>query len=252
MALTLAVVFVVLYSNQAAAAEEAAAVETTCVLSPEKFAEIESIQNNFELDYLSRVKEELRVRKSLLHEVIDCATDELLVLRNNFDSIKITNEDAQALRGQLVSWFSETLNYYALQKAQIDNLGLQGTKDFAKNLRTWREGNFQPTASVAAQFIAWTRNQELFETGKNRLNQVRRAVDIFGLGLNEEVRNGLKDAEAEFQRTTSYNQRVIEILRAYGKADEAAEAGKIFLESLAQTYEKILSLAEKINEAIAQ
>jgi len=233
--------------NVAVAQQDAA-----CELSREKFAEISGAQNDLAPDSTGRIREELRVRKSLLREVVDCATKELSSLKSDFEKIKSGSQEARALQAQFSPWFSETLNYYALQKSAINDLGLQGSKDFARNVHAWRGGNFRPTSKTILQFAVWAQNQEFVQIAQNRLNQVKRAIDVFGLGINEEIREGSRAAEIELQKALALNRQAKEIIRTYGDSDEAGKATKYSLEFLASTYQKILELAEKINKAIVR
>ena len=235
-------------SSRAIAAQN----QEPCNLNQAKFAELEAAQNNFAIDFLARIRVELAIRKLLLKDVVDCAREEVLKLKSEFDGIKTTNADVQALKNQFSGWFSDVINYYAIQGTAIDNLGLQGSKDFAKNLNTWREGNFKPTAKIISNFIVWAGNQDFISLAQSRLNQVKRGIEILGLGLNEEIRNGLAGTEAEFQKTRALNEKAREALRAYGPADESLAAIRASLESLSTVYKKLFEVVERINKEIVR
>lgn len=230
----------------------AAQNQESCNLKQEKFAELEVVQNDFGIDFLLRIRQELAVRKSLLKNVVDCATEELVSLQSTFDGAKTTSADVQALKSQFSGWFSGVINYYAIQKNSIDDLGLQGSKDFAKNFSVWREGNFKPTAKLISNFIVWAGNQDLIFLAQSRLNQVRRGIDSFGLTLNEAIRNGLAETETEFRKARVLDERARDALRAYRPADDSAVAIKGSLESLASAYKKLFDLVGKVNKAIAK
>lgn len=224
----------------------------SCNLNQEKFAELEAIQNNFELEPLARIRAELTIRKSLLKDVVDCANEEILVLKSEFGVVKTTHADVLTLKNQFSGWFSNVINYYAIQKAGIDDLGLQGSKDFAKSFSAWREGNFKPTAKIVSNFIVWAGNQDFIALAQSRINQVRRGIEILGLTLNEEMRNGLAGVEAEFQKTNTLNGKAREALRAYGPTDDSLITIRASLESLSAVYKKLFELVEKINKEIVR
>ena len=226
--------------------------QESCNLNQEKFAELEAIQNNFGLDPLLKIRQELAIRKSLLKDVVDCATEEILVLKSEFDGVKTTNTDVLTLKNQFSGWFLDVTNYYAIQKANIDNLGLLGSKDFAKSFSAWRDGNFKPTAKVVSNFIVWAGNQDFISLAQSRINQIKRVVEVLGLTLNEEIRNGLADIEVEFKKARALNEKAQRALRAYGPADDSLTTIKASLESLSAVYKKLFELVEKINKEIVK
>lgn len=227
-----------------------ALAETGCNLTPEQFEQLKNLQSGSVPDDRGKIREELNLRKSLLKSVVDCAINETESLKESFSAIKISDEETRSLQNQFLPWFSDMLNYYDLQKGLIGDLGLQGSKEFAKNFQTWRAGNFKPTAKLVADFILWSQNQELMQIAENRLSQMKRGVEIFGLGLNEEIRNGLADSEKEFKNAKSLNDGVKEKIRSYDSSDGTLDLIRSSLEALSSAYKKLFDLAEKINKSL--
>ncbi len=226
--------------------------ETSCNLTPEQFDQLKNLESSSAPDNQEKIREELSLRKSLLKTVVDCAVNETENLKESFSTVKVSDEETKSLQNQFLPWFSDMLNYYDLQKGLIDDLGLRGSKEFAKNFQTWRAGNFKPTAILVANFILWSQNQELMQIAQNRLDQMKRGVEIFNLGLNEEVRNGLADSEEEFKNAKSLNDEVKEKIRSYDSSDGTLDLIRSSLEALSSTYKKLFDLAEKINKALVK
>ena len=160
--------------------------QESCNLNQEKFAELEAIQNNFGLDPLLKIRQELAIRKSLLKDVVDCATEEILVLKSEFDGVKTTNTDVLTLKNQFSGWFLDVTNYYAIQKANIDNLGLLGSKDFAKSFSAWRDRNFNPRGLLIGLKL---RFEHPYFFGGQYLSEVVHESQRFGKLLAEDRRS---------------------------------------------------------------
>ncbi len=224
--------------------------ESGCKLTQSAVGELGKIQENASLDDSYKIREELRIRKALLNNVVDCAAQELLALKYKFENAGNGNEEVRTLRSQFSPWFFDTLNYYSAEKARVDNLGIQGTKEFARNFRLWREGNFQPISKLIANFVIWSQNQELMSVAKIRLEQIKRSIEFFGLTFNDNVRTALQDADGSLQKTLAFNSAAKEILRTYGSADDAASEINLSLENLSLTYKNIFELVQRIAEEI--
>ena len=221
-----------------------------CGITPEQIEQLKDLQANSSPNAPIKISEELGLRKSLLKLVVSCATKEAEDLKQSLSDIKISDQEVRFLQNQFLPWFSDVLNYYKLESNKINDLGLQGSKDFAKNFQTWRDGNFRQTAKIVSTFILWSQNQELIQIAQNRLSQMKRGVDVFGLGLNEEIRNDLSGAEEKFNKSKSLNNVAKDIIKTYGSSDEAIVITKQSLDALSTTYEKLIDLAQKINKAL--
>lgn len=224
-----------------------------CVLDANDFKELDFIKTDLGAGYSERIKRELEIRRSLLSKTVNCAVEEISGLELDFNGIQEKNRDVAILKSQFRGWFPDTLNYYAIQKSKISSLGLQGSKDFAQNLKDWRDGNYKPTAKIVSNFKLWAQNQELLDTAKNRLRQADFAIELVKDSSEYwGIRSALRDAEADLYRSLSSNQRVKELLRAYAPAEESLDAIKSSLKLLAGTYEKLFKVIESINAAIVK
>lgn len=229
------------------------AQESSCALDPARFSWLkDGGTTGVEIGNKPSIQEELRLRKTLLHGIINCAVEEILRLKSDFETTSNSGRDAENFRIQFDNWFLNMLNYYNAQKANINHLGLQGSKDFARDLREWRAGNSNKMSRLASNFIIWSKNQPLIQTAQNRLNQLRGAVNFFDLGLNEKIRSGLNNSESEFQKALVLNRNAGDSIRTYGAPEESLQAIRLSLESLAAAYQNMSNLAQKINDEIAK
>lgn len=228
-----------------------AAEEETCRLDQAKFNELKTVQSNPLLDPFARIKAELKIRRELLTNTIDCATEEARELQSSFNDVETNNLAVKALQTQFSPWFTDTIAYYKLQKAKIGDLGLKGSRDFARNLKVWRDGNYKPTAKIVSNFIIWAQNQDLIEIAQNRINQIGRTIDFLGLAGNTEIQKLWREVGEEFKDALEFNEGAKESLRVYSSPDDSSEAIKSSLKSLAATYQKLFDVIDAINQTLA-
>lgn len=226
------------------------AAEDGCFLSSVKFAEIKSVQTDFSLDYFSRIKKELNIRKNLLGETINCLIAETRALEAEIQKVRTANSEVRELYTQFSGWFPGAISYYELQKTKINDLGIEGSKGFARDLAAWREGNYKPTARLISNFVLWAHNQELIQAAKNRLSQAGMVIEALQVAPEYwGAKKVLREAEAEFITATAANLKAREALKTYDSSGMSLEAIKSSLDSLALTYKKILGAAELITAA---
>lgn len=223
-----------------------AADKSTCSLNQDKFDELKSIQNNPLSDYL----EELNVRKALLLNTVNCAIEEAANLQMNLNSTATNDADVKKLASQLAGRLRDAIEYFEIQKSKVADLGLQGSRDFARNLKDWRDGNYKPAAKLSSNLIIWNRNQVILETAQNRITQVARTMNLLKLIDNEKIQGLFNDAQTNFKEALDYNQKAKDsLLRGFEAPDESLDAIKLTLESLAKTYQKFFDLNSLVNIA---
>jgi len=223
---------------------------TGCNLNQAEFDELASVQTNPSLDFLEEIRAELKIRRGLLLQTVLCAIKEADELRLNLNQAPTINPDAKQLQEKLGGQIEDALNYYKLQKSKINDLGIQGSKDFAKELRVWRESNYKPLSLRIFNFIIWSKNQDIIQTAQNRINQINRAVVFLRLIDNEEIQNLFKDAETSFGEALSENQAALNSIREFGTPADSLGHIKTSLEGLALTYQKFFELSEAIGKLL--
>lgn len=223
--------------------------QTTCNLNKEGLDKLKSIQDNTDLDYTQRTKAELEARKTLLEETVDCSIEEALAIKDNLTKMNVDDVEAKMLQSQFASRLDDAANYYELQKSKIGDLGLQGSRNFAKDFKDWRDGNYKPSAKLAANFIIWAQNQQLLQSAENRINQLENTVNILKLVYNDVIQNLWRDANLNFNEAREDNQKAKLSLRA-SSPDEALGSIKSSLTALAKTYNNLSDLFTEINQSL--
>lgn len=221
-----------------------------CKLNQGDFDKIESIKNDPALDYFGEIKLELQLRKNLLKNVLRCAINDANDLRTATHKIRLNDQDAINLRSLFANQLDNVVSYYQTQESKIDDLGLQGSKDFAKNLELWRDGNYKQVAKMATNFLIWGKNQEIIETAQARVNQIGRSVTLLSLVYKEDIGGLWREVDDNFSEAKKFNQQVKNDLR-FATPNDALATIKSSLDSLSKTYEKLSELVNAINQALA-
>ncbi|MBU6500373.1 MAG: hypothetical protein KGJ89_00900 [Patescibacteria group bacterium] len=214
----------------------------TCNLSQDKFDAIKSIEHNFSLGDLERIKEELAIRKQLIAETIGCAISEAQGAKSEIDGINSNDPDTQKLKSQYSDQLDGVISYYNLQASKINDLGLQGSKNFAANLGSWRKTNYEPLAKNADNLVMWSQNQELIQIAQTRLNQLRQTVTLLNIVDNGTVQDLWQKANSNWNDATVWNQAAKESLQTFGSPDETLNSIKSSLASLSDVYQNFLDL----------
>ncbi len=238
--------FVAFFLGKTAAFGEGAG----CNLSAVKFNQLKSLEENSP-NYTEAIKNELPARKALLKETINCAAGEASNIRSKLSGAGIDDADLKKVKGQLLEQLAGAVNYYELRSSEIDDLGLQGSKDFAKNLMEWRKGNYEPGARTAGNLIIWAGNHNILQISQNRMNQLSHAIDILKLLDNEEIQGIWKGAQDNFASALNFNQQAKLGFLGLVSADDTLLNIKSSLEALAKTYGKFFDLVKILNTEAA-
>jgi len=220
-----------------------------CNLSRGKLDELKFVQENPDIDYVQRTTAELKIRKALLKEAAGCAIEEAAAIKSGLTKTEAREPEAESLKKQFLGRLEDALNYYELQKSKIEDLGLQGSRNFARELKEWRDGNYKPAAKLASNFIIWAQNQELLQSAQNRLDQIASTVSILKLVYNEDIQNLWRGADQNFNEARKANQEAKLNLRA-SLPDEALNSIKSSLTALAKTYGNLFDLFAGINKSL--
>jgi hypothetical protein len=244
---------VVIFTAVAAFSPSAfAADQPACNLSQDKFDELKAVENNASLNYLDEIREELSIRKQLLGETVDCAIEEADNLKINLNNTSVNDPMMQNLKKRFMDQIDSAENYFTLQKSKIGDLGLQGSKDFAKNFSDWRDGNYKPSAENAGNLIIWAGNQNLIQSARTRINQISNAVTLLKIVDNDEIQNLWNDAQTNFSDALKENQAAANSLLVFAQPEEPSAHIKSSLNSLSLTYKNFLDLVGTINKSLTK
>jgi hypothetical protein len=199
-----------------------------------------------------QIGEELAVRKELLSEVVDCSIAEASDLQSRVGKLAISDGDAEAkkIQAQLSGQLGSAINYYEVQKSKIGDLGLQGSKDFAADLKTWRAGNYEPNAKSASNFIIWVGDQDIIGIAQERFDEIGQSVSLLKIVDGQEIQSDWGDAVSNFNNALQENESAEQILLSFGPPEDSLNAIKSSLESLSVTYQKFFDTISAINKAL--
>ncbi len=200
----------------------------------------------------SDIQTELAIRRNLLNQIIDCAINDAAKLQSNIKSLSINIPEIKDIQNRLVSKFDEIINYYSYQKTLVNNLGVEGSKRFAINLKDWRASNYTPLAGLGANFEIFSKNQELVQTTENRLNQMEITVRALKLTDYETIRTSLKDAENNFRQAKEYNNQAENVFKRLGQPDYLPILMKSSLEYLKNVYQNFFDIQDETQKIISR
>lgn len=215
-----------------------------CVLNQSRFDLLVSSADS--QNYFEKLRQELRLRKELVSNTITCAIEEASALKTGVDKLSDV-ETGKTVGLRISDLLDNALGYYKLQLGKVSDLGLEGSRYFAKDLLIWRKGNYGPIAKTASNFIMWSENQNLVRTAKNRLNQVGGAVTILKLIENESVQKKWDDVNRLFNIVLVENQNAKRGLENIDPPGETLTSIKLSLESLSEMYKTLSELVTEIN-----
>lgn len=230
--------------------QSASAQNEECNLGQGDFEKLQSVTHDSSLGYFDKIKRELQIRKELLRATLHCAVSDAEDIKTGLDKVTLNDQGAANLQSQFANQLDNAIGYYKIQESKIGDLGLQGSKDFAKNLESWREGNYTQMAQMATHFLIWAKNQVLMETAQARMDQTSQSVTLLKLVYNEEIQNLWKKADGSFFEAKRLNQEARSDLMTK-TPDEALAAIKASLDSLSKTYERLSEVVSAINKALA-
>lgn len=215
-----------------------------CALNQSKFDVLLSADDS--QNYFKRLKEELVLRKELISNTIACSIEEASALRARVD--KSSDSQIKEAGRKISGLLWDAIGYYNLQLTKVPDLGLEGSRYFAKDLLVWRRGNYAPIAKTALNFIVWSENQSLVRTAKNRLDQIGGAVTILKLIENESVQKKWEEAGELFNAAATENKNARLNLENLGSPEETLASIKLSLKNLSDTYTTLSDLVTEIKD----
>ncbi|HUZ92438.1 MAG TPA: hypothetical protein VNG29_00370 [Candidatus Paceibacterota bacterium] len=220
-----------------------------CTLNQDEFVKLAAVENDPTLGYLAELTQELQIRKELLSETMDCAIAQATALQTSLAAISTPDAGVKAARAQAKNLLGNAITYYGLQKSNIPNLGIQGSKNFAASLEAWRAGNYAPVAKEASDILIWTGNQNLIVTAQTRMNQMGHTMGILDLAGESNLTALWSDAQANFKATLNFNDAARAALGNGGGPDEALGDIKLSLDALSVAYQKLSDMNNVITNS---
>ncbi len=214
--------------------------------SANKLAEIQAVPA---LDYLENLRMELQARKELLNSAIDCVITETDELKAGVEGLP-NRADAAGVKQEVISNIQNARGYLERQKGQIQNLGIQGTKNTARELKNWKDNAYAQVEDEANNLKIWNGNQTLFETAGKRLEEITKTVRLLKLLENDDIRSMYEKSEASLRNAGDLHRRALQDIKNYRPQEEIASSLKISLEALSQTYKNFLDLSQAVKKIL--
>jgi hypothetical protein len=228
-----------------AKADDPATTSTSadCTLSASDFANLQAIENNPDLTANQELAQELALRKQLLLETISCATNDAQSLQATLQGISMSGNAAAAIQTQLLGNLTDAINFYGIEEAKVNGVGVSGAEAIAQEMLAWRTANYDPLVANINNFVLWSQNQALFTTAQNRLDQTQRVVEfIEEAAANSELQSSYNATYASLQQAQSENQAALMALSQLQPADKSLMQIQQSLQSLATTYQDFSAL----------
>ena len=210
---------------------------------------LEQVQADTNSEYLKQVRTEAEIRKSILSKIINCSIQEVDALRSKLDEVKIADKDMSPLKAQLFTDLDGVIDYYKSETQQISNLGIQGSKNLAKELLDWRVGNYSYLAGRVVNFITWSNNQDLVRVAENRLTSIK--ISFLNLKTEDETINEtIKEAELNLKSAKVLNQAARQAMQEFQPPEIVLDKIKDSLDGLALVYKKFFEISEIANKTL--
>jgi PP-loop superfamily ATP-utilizing enzyme len=200
-------------------------------------------------NYLESVKLELQARKELLSSTLDCVLTEVQELQDAAAGLANTKETAE-IKNELLQKIEDARQYLERQKAQIPNLGIQGTKNVAREIGNWRNSSYVQLQNEANNLKIWNGNQSLFETAGKRLEEITKTVRLLKLLENDEIRSLYEKSEASLKIAGDLHRQALRNILEYRPAEDISSSLKTSLEALSQTYKNFLDLSQAVKKIL--
>lgn len=205
-----------------------------------KLKEIQALTSDSDQKSIVR---ELNARKNILKITLSCLKKDATDLKAQLLEIKNPSPETKAFAVWIDRQIEENISFYNYKETQIDNLGLKGAKDFAKDITERRKQVDEPLNSLVSNLLNWTSSQALFETGAKRFKDIKKTLDAFSLPTDHEIIALEKEALAIFNQALAQNKLAWQSL-ANHEADESRVLTKGSLEKLSQSYAVLLKISD--------
>ena len=193
-------------------------------------------------DGLEKIKNELSIRKKLIGQTIDCAINETLSVQSGLKTVNTNYPELDDIKSRFVSKLNEIIGYYQMQKNTVNDLGIEGSKIFSANLKSWRASNFIPMAELGENFIIFSKNQDILQTTQNRADQINLTLKTLDLADNQKISGVLNDARKNIRLANDDNNQTRDILKRMSWPNNASDLTISSLKYLKNAYQNFFDI----------
>lgn len=223
-------------------AHPALAAKETCDLTAEYKALASIIQTQED------IQKELSARVSLLSATIACAREDVIVLKSQV--LADDTSAAQEARERLTEALDEAIRFYDIKKDSLKDQGIQGTKDIAREIKSWRNNNYAQLSGRVKNFVLWSANQPLFEKASDRLSQSQLVVTSLKV-LELENKDSGKiyfEAKTRMESAEELNRKAGDAIARNAPSEETFGVIKDSLEALSNAYKNFFEISGQLNK----
>ncbi len=197
------------------------------------------------------VQKELAARVALLSSAIGCAREDVIGLKDQMLAEDNNSDSAAAIKERVVESLDEAIRFYDTKKNSLKDQGIQGTKDSAREIKAWRDNNYNQLFGRVKNFILWNSNQPLFKKAYDRLSQSQLVVTSLKVLENEDSEKTYYEAKTKLETAQELNKRAGDAIARGVASEEAFGIIKDSLEALSNTYKNFFEISGKLNKTEA-
>lgn len=225
-------------------ASTASAAEKTCDLNAQYKVFASATQNQ---SYSTEnIQKELSARASLLSAAIDCAREDVINLKKQV--LADDSDSTKNARERIIESLDDAIRFYDSKKNSIKDQGIQGTKDLAREIKSWRDNNYDQLSARVKNFFLWSANQSLFEKADDRLSQSQLVVASLKVLENEDSQKVYYDAKLKLEAAQELNRKAGDAITRGIASEETFKIIKDSLEALSNTYKNFFEISGKLNK----
>lgn len=231
---------------------DVAKADITCNFQSQ-FEELVDVKNNAKLDDLQRIRVELKIRKDILNNILACAIQDVLSTKAKLVEIRPSDEENKIIQNQFLNQLNVIVNYYQNQKFKIEDLGIQGSEDLARDIKEWRANTYLPLANEATNFLIWIKNRDLIKTTEQRLGQVNQTIKNLKVSGNENIQSLLEKSRLNIETAKVGSLEAKKIFQDFPPSPKSSSLAfiKISLESLAKAYQNFFDIMDVIKKMLS-
>jgi len=150
----------------------------------------------------------------------------------------------------LLTSLKATEDYYTSAQAKVNDLGLWGSTQMAREIRDWRAKNFATLKETITSFILSRTHRDLLAAADTRLAQIRDSIRILKLEDNEDIAALMKKADASLAQAKEGYDTLEASFNAQTVPEKPLEIVKASLDALGDTYQTFFDLSEAVKKVL--
>lgn len=198
------------------------------------------------------VDAELALRRKLIEQSMDCNAREARAIAGTVSNLTASTRTANLLKAYYIAKLTGAAAYADQQGAAAAKLdSVTTTKDFARDLKSWRTDTYNPITWEAAQLIVLDRNTVLAQSAQDRLVQLKASAadmkDAEGIdAINEQLTQAAKLIDTGNKNLMSALTRLHDSPKV--SQETITNSQKEGLDNLSQAYHLLIEVNEKLAE----